>query len=381
MSIQSATADYESWLGSHVQLVQADLQAKHTKMAGRTAFPFLRATFYRWAKRWPKVCKGLLDAPQVLGVGDLHVENFGTWRDVDARLAWGINDFDEACEVPYTNDLVRLSTSILLAAAEGLLSVSERRGCEALLGGYADGIDAGRRGEALPFVIDDRNRWLGPLVADRDPAAYWRKMQEDYRRGLAAGTAAPASAARAIETVTPWLGKAAPLAPRTAGMGSLGRPRFFTLADWHGGLVAREAKAMVPSAWDWAAGTKPAAAFPPYEKLFATAVRSRDPSMQVVTAKEGAWVVRRLAPDADKVDLPAATALPDETRLLRAMGRETANVHLGTAAAVADIAKDLPKRGAEWLRKAARAMAEDVRADWSNWRETNASATTAIKRT
>jgi uncharacterized protein (DUF2252 family) len=24
------------------------------------------------------------------------VENFGAWRDVEGRLIWGINDFDEA---------------------------------------------------------------------------------------------------------------------------------------------------------------------------------------------------------------------------------------------------------------------------------------------
>ena len=30
-----------------------------------------------------------MDAPQVLSVGDLHLENFGTWRDADGRLVWG----------------------------------------------------------------------------------------------------------------------------------------------------------------------------------------------------------------------------------------------------------------------------------------------------
>ena len=47
----------------------------------------------------------------MLAVGDLHVENFGTWRDADGRLCWGINDFDEADRLPYTNDLVRLAAS------------------------------------------------------------------------------------------------------------------------------------------------------------------------------------------------------------------------------------------------------------------------------
>jgi len=44
----------------------------------------------------------------VLAVGDLDLENFGTWCDSLGRLAWGINDFDEAFPLPYTHDLVRL---------------------------------------------------------------------------------------------------------------------------------------------------------------------------------------------------------------------------------------------------------------------------------
>jgi uncharacterized protein (DUF2252 family) len=49
-------------------------------------FIFLRGTFYRWIQPWPDVCGSLLDAPKVLSVSDLHVENFGTWRDLEGRL-------------------------------------------------------------------------------------------------------------------------------------------------------------------------------------------------------------------------------------------------------------------------------------------------------
>ncbi len=52
----------------------------------------------------------------VLAVGDLHVENYGTWRDPEGRWVWGINDFDEAFPMAFTIDLVRLSTSTLFAA-------------------------------------------------------------------------------------------------------------------------------------------------------------------------------------------------------------------------------------------------------------------------
>src|SRR4051794_25023922 len=147
MGIESATGKYEAWLGRHVATVPADVATKHAKMAdARSPFPFLRATFYRWAKRFPKVCGGLKThevgrdpsaAPAVVGVGDLHAENFGTWRDADGRLVWGVNDFDEACELPYTNDLVRLAASVIVAAADGQLTIGGGRACEAILSGYA----------------------------------------------------------------------------------------------------------------------------------------------------------------------------------------------------------------------------------------------------
>ena len=102
MDMQTATRAYEAWLGEQTTIVAADLARKHKQMASGV-FPFLRATFYRWVKLWPQVCAELTRAPQVLAVGDLHIENFGTWRDAEGRLVWGVNDFDEAGLLPYTN--------------------------------------------------------------------------------------------------------------------------------------------------------------------------------------------------------------------------------------------------------------------------------------
>jgi uncharacterized protein (DUF2252 family) len=64
------------------------VKKRHKRLAESTPFEFLRATFYRWAQWWPEVCKELNheDVPLVLGVGDLHAENFGTWRDTEGRL-------------------------------------------------------------------------------------------------------------------------------------------------------------------------------------------------------------------------------------------------------------------------------------------------------
>src|ERR1700722_17096997 len=103
MNIHESTRQYEQWLGKRLPLIPRDLKQKHTAMAS-AIFPFFRATFYRWMERWPEVCPEADKAPKVLAVGDLHVENFGTWRDAEGRLVLGINDFDEAASLPYTLD-------------------------------------------------------------------------------------------------------------------------------------------------------------------------------------------------------------------------------------------------------------------------------------
>ena len=76
------------------------------------------------------------DEDVLLAVGDLHVENFGVWRDSHQRLVWGVNDFDDACELPFTSDLVRLATSAMLAASVARVDVSARGICALFLEGY-----------------------------------------------------------------------------------------------------------------------------------------------------------------------------------------------------------------------------------------------------
>src|ERR1700733_15780888 len=100
MNIIKSTERFEKWLAQHTAIVEADLRLKHQRMC-ESPFSFLRATFYRWMQLWPEGCPALDKAPRVLSVGDLHIENFGTWRDVEGRLIWGVNDFDEAAVLPF----------------------------------------------------------------------------------------------------------------------------------------------------------------------------------------------------------------------------------------------------------------------------------------
>src|ERR1035441_6826876 len=135
MKIQKATTRYEQWLATELTIVPPDLQHKHEQMSA-ALFPFMRATYYRWAQIWPEVCADLASAPVVLGVGDLHVENFGTWRDSEGRLIWGVNDFDEVAPIPYANDLVRLAVSAKLALSENHPTCNPTEAIDAIMAGY-----------------------------------------------------------------------------------------------------------------------------------------------------------------------------------------------------------------------------------------------------
>src|SRR6202043_2381081 len=137
---------FEAWLAQRTHLNQQDLRLKHLRMK-EELFAFFRATFYRWAQVWPEICPDLAKAPHVLAVGDLHVENFGTWRDVEGRLIWGVNDFDETHPLAYANDLVRLAASAHLAAEAGHLPLKHSDICDSVLAGYREGLRSG----GLPF--------------------------------------------------------------------------------------------------------------------------------------------------------------------------------------------------------------------------------------
>ena len=162
--IVTATIDYEHWLKKHVAVVETDLQLKHKEMAA-SLFAFMRATFYRWVSLWPEVCADLTKTPRVLGVGDLHVENFGTWRDAEGRLVWGVNDFDEVARMPYAVDLTRLVTSAVLAKRENGLAIDPGEAATAVLEGYSEYLEEGGK----PFILEEARVRRGGPVALRRP--------------------------------------------------------------------------------------------------------------------------------------------------------------------------------------------------------------------
>ena len=355
MNIFKATAEFERWLAGQLPIIRQDLALKHQHMA-EAAFPFFRATFYRWLQLWPEVCPDLVKAPAVLGVGDLHIENFGTWRDEEGRLIWGVNDLDEAWPAPYALDLVRLTTSVYVAIAEEHLSISRRMAAEAVEEGYRDALAVG--GKA--FILAEEHRWLRLLALGklRDPVQFWNKLEH-----LPPYTAKPpAEARKLLESSLPSAREQYLLKKRIAGLGSLGHPRILALSRWRGAFISREAKAIRPSAWVWA---KKASSKEIYcEKLMQRSIRVPDPCVYF----HGRWVVRRLAPDCSRIELASLSKDRDEARLLYSMGWETANMHFGTPQAIAKVRHDLAARRGRWLHKFAKAMLAATKKDWDKWR-------------
>jgi len=246
-------------------------------------------------------------------------------------------------------DLVRLATSALLARrSRGVGGI-----CAAILEGYGKGLSDPR-----PFVLDDDHAWLRELVAatDQDRAQFWRKIDK-LKRSNKGGP--PDRYRRAIATAMPDRGIEIKFRPRTAGTGSLGRPQWVGIADWRGGRVVRGAKALVMSGWARQSGSQSQRC----KEIALGRYRAPDRWYDVVDET----VVRRLSPNSRKIEVKNE---PDElldSRLLRAMGHELANIHLGTGNRRAAIDRDLSERKGGWLRAAAAAAAEFVVAEHKEW--------------
>jgi len=359
--IIEASKSFERWIAKQVQIVPADLSLKHRHMA-EAVFPFLRATFYRWAQLWPQVCAELSRAPRVLVVGDLHVENFGTWRDAEGRLVWGVNDFDEVWPAAYTADLVRLTASAYLAIEDRHLAVTRREAREAIESGYRDAMTKG----GAPYVLAEKHNWLRKVALSklRDPIRFWQKIEAcpDFRGNL------PEPIHRLLQGCMPLKQPTLEMKTRIAGLGSLGHQRVLGLSEWHGAHIVREAKQLTRSAWIWtqsdAGKTDAGKVRLQQESIINSAVRIPDPHMHFLDD----WVVRRLAPDCCHIELCSLPEERDEQRLLYAMGWDIANLHLGSADKIPAVKKDLAVRKGRWLRDGAKAMADATKEDWKLWR-------------
>jgi uncharacterized protein (DUF2252 family) len=89
------------------------LQIKYSLMA-ENAYRFFRGTCHLFYDDLAEA-KALPASPRTWVCGDLHLENFGSFRSINRLVYFDLNDFDEALLAPAAWELVRMVTSIFVA--------------------------------------------------------------------------------------------------------------------------------------------------------------------------------------------------------------------------------------------------------------------------
>ena len=244
------------------------LAMKYAKMA-QSPFIFLRGACHLFYDVLPD-SPLFRDAPLAWCCGDLHFENFGSYKGDNRLVYFDINDYDEAALAPFTWDIIRLLTSIqcgadaLKATHAETLAVSQ-----SCLNAYRNALIIGKdlwveRDTSVGLV----NALLTTLQG-RERAAFLdkRTIRKNRRRSLILDgiKALPASDLQK-KTVTDFMDRFAATQPspkffevldigrRIAGTGSLGLERFVILVEGKGSpdgnylLDIKEAKpsAMAP---------------------------------------------------------------------------------------------------------------------------------------
>ena len=189
-------------------------------------------------------------APLVWACGDLHLENFGSYKGDNRLVYFDLNDFDEAALAPCTWDLARLLASVLVAASTlGIDQPTALRLCQGLIDAYAGALLTGKARwveretaqgmvKELLYSLDSRSR---TQFLDRRSrrAGRHRRISIDGKKTLAVD----ARQRKRIETFMrefaraqrkPKFYRLLDAARRIAGTGSLGVERFVLLVEGKG---------------------------------------------------------------------------------------------------------------------------------------------------
>ena len=359
----------------------------------KSAFVYLRATCHLFPGQLPEL-KALAKAPAVWSCGDLHLENFGSYKGADKLSYFDVNDFDESALIPGSWDLVRLLTSVRLACAELNLKADRvRELIDKLLGAYFQEL---RQGSARSL---ERNNTVGPvyelLVKERKRVDFLdsrtvkkggkRKLQIDGKRALAASKEQYEQVSELMKKFSRTQNETEffevlDVARRIAGTGSLGLDRYIVLVRGKGNPddnYLLDLKQAVSSALTPALTLKQPAWASEGERVVALTRRSHvspAPILHALQMNGKDYVLRDLQPSADKVSFEEKSK--DEcylNQLMRSIGQCTAWSHLrgsgyqGSATAEMLVAFGNNDSWKKVLRKASATCAETINAEFKTY--------------
>ena len=224
------------------------LQLKYRAMRA-SPFAFLRGSCHLFYARLPR--GGVFKtAPRVWCCGDLHLENFGSYKADNRLVHFDINDFDEGALAPASWDLVRLLASLRVAAGELDLSDAQAQAlCRHGLDAYAAALAQGKAGWIERDTAQGLVRELLDGLRHRERPRFLdaRTVLKRGRRQLRVDgkKALPASAAQreavlsfmqdfAARQPDPRFYEVIDVARRVAGTGSLGLDCYVILVQGKG---------------------------------------------------------------------------------------------------------------------------------------------------
>ena len=224
------------------------LQLKYRAMRA-SPFAFLRGSCHLFYARLPR--DGVFkSAPKVWSCGDLHLENFGSYRGDNRLTYFDINDFDESALAPASWDLVRFLTSLHVGSAT--LSIGDSKAltlCRSFLDAYGAALAAGKAYWVERDTSTGLVRTLLDDLRDRRREAFidGRTVVEGRKRrlltdGSKALPASPRQRDRVVEFMrgfakaqpNPEFYRVLDVARRIAGTGSLGVDRYAILVRGKG---------------------------------------------------------------------------------------------------------------------------------------------------
>jgi uncharacterized protein (DUF2252 family) len=358
-------------------------------------FVFLRGTCHLFYARLPR--SGIFkSAPPVWCCGDLHLENFGSYKGQHRIAYFDLNDFDEAALAPATWDLVRLLASLRMGAGSLRLDpLAAEELCTAFLSAYVQALGDGKAYWIEPQTAQGLVRTLLDGLRDRQRAAFLdsRTMKKGRQRTLRTdgSKALPASAAQRAEVLDfmetfaqaqpsdphhPEFFRVLDVARRIAGTGSLGVDRYAILVEGKGspdGNYLLDLKQSLPSSLVPHLKTEQPRWNTQAERVVAVQRRVQAVSMaflQPVEMGGRPYVLRGLQPVEDRVTIAGARQkLADIRGVVATMGRLVAWGQLRSAgrqgSAIADELIDYARRN-KWqarLQAAAVEMAETTLRD------------------
>jgi uncharacterized protein (DUF2252 family) len=224
------------------------LQLKYQAMRS-DIFAFFRGTCHLFYEDLPGDSP-LNDAPLVWVCGDLHLENFGSYKGDNRLVYFDINDFDEAALAPCTWDVARFLTSVLVGVRT--LGVTEPDAlclCNSFLDAYTDALAKGKARSVETETAEGMVKELLESLKERRRKDFLNKRIEekkgkrrlliDNKRTRAIAQAEHLSIKTLLEDWAatqpePKFFKILDVAGRIAGTGSLGVVRYVLLVEGKG---------------------------------------------------------------------------------------------------------------------------------------------------